>query len=296
MTDELTKTEFDALWPQIVNLKPKKVIITGGEPLIRADIFELIRALCAADPEGKVLRCLNTNGHLVTTSVARMLVGLIDEVRVSLDAMSISNDSLRGPGNFKAALRAIDMFYAAGFEPKVLITLTSVSLPDLEELVCLLLRKGINRINMNPFHPVGRGARHPEWHVDLAEAKAAVKRARRRCGLARSEPVGKACRLRGNCGVGQFLNIMPNGDVFPCHVLTRSEFRCGNVRDESLRVFCQSRLLGQLADLEFSEMAVGDPALQELSKSDACMGFVYRKVITSPEWLKHLSLSTGNDQ
>lgn len=44
-----------------------------------------------------------------------------------------------------------------------------------------------------------------------------------------------------NCGVGSFLNIMPNGDVFPCHVLTQREFRCGNVREDGLLEICRPR-------------------------------------------------------
>jgi radical SAM protein with 4Fe4S-binding SPASM domain len=40
---------------------------------------------------------------------------------------------------------------------------------------------------------------------------------------------------------------MPNGDVFPCHVLTEREFRGGNVREQSLVEICRRNgLLGQL--------------------------------------------------
>jgi MoaA/NifB/PqqE/SkfB family radical SAM enzyme len=127
LPDEMNTDEFTRLWPQIVALRPEKVVFTGGEPLLREDVLDLLRGLRHFDAQHHVLRCLNTNGHLVTPQVARALVGLADEVRVSLDAMQQRNDLLRGTGNFDAAVRALETYYAAGFEPKVLVTLTSVA-------------------------------------------------------------------------------------------------------------------------------------------------------------------------
>jgi MoaA/NifB/PqqE/SkfB family radical SAM enzyme len=135
LPDEMTTAEFDRLWPEMVALRPEKVVFTGGEPLLRADILELLGGLRAADAEHHVLRCLNTNGHLVTPELARALAGLADEAPVSVDALSSRNDALRGAGNFEQAMRALECFYSVGFEPKALVTITATSLPDLEELL-----------------------------------------------------------------------------------------------------------------------------------------------------------------
>ena len=48
-----------------------------------------------ADPRHVVTRCLNSNGRPVTPEVALALVGLADEVRVSIDALEERNDRLR---------------------------------------------------------------------------------------------------------------------------------------------------------------------------------------------------------
>jgi radical SAM protein with 4Fe4S-binding SPASM domain len=88
-----------------------------------------------------------------------------------------------------------------------------------------------------------------------------------------------------NCGVGSFLNIMPNGDVFPCHVLTQREFRCGNVRERSLLDTCRrSGLLGQLEALDFRELARQDERLSPLAHTNVCMGNVYANTKTLPVW------------
>ena len=292
LPDEMTTEEFARLWPEMVMLRPQKVIFTGGEPLLRADILELLGGLRAADPEHHVLRCLNTNGHLVTPELARALVGLADEVRVSLDALPERNDAMRGAGNFESALRALECYYAVGFEPKVLVTITAMSLPDLEELLSLLIEKKITRINLNGFRPIGRGAGHWEWKAQTDTVRAAVQRAWKRSYPNEPAPPEPAePETQTNCGVGSFLNIMPNGDVFPCHVLTQREFRCGNVREQSLLEICQRNgLLGQLKDLDFPAMAQADKRVTELTQPGTCLGNVYAQTKTLSVWKKALPI------
>lgn len=286
LPDELTTDDFSRLWPDFVSIRPQKVIFTGGEPLLRPDILDLLRGLREADPEHQVIRCLNTNGQLVTTEVAHALVGLADEVRVSIDGLPARNDALRGSGSFRDALQALEHFRDAGFQPKALVTVTLTSLPDLEELLCLLIERSITHINVNPFRQIGRGKGHPELVAQTAQISAAVERALSRClpGYPPSieSQVPESC---SNCGVGSFLNIMPNGDVYPCHVLVEREFRCGNVRDQSLRDIClSSGLLGNLQALNFRDLARQDQRVDELKQPKVCLGNVYSKTKTLSIW------------
>ena len=74
-------------------------------------------------------------------------------------------------------------------------------------------------------------------------------------------------------------------DVFPCHVLTQREFRCGNLRSTRLTEICgNTRLIGQLAKLDFRKMAVLDDRLIRLDHPGVCMGNVYPASKTSPVW------------
>ena len=291
LPDEMTTEEFARLWPEMVAVRPQKVVFTGGEPLLRSDILDLLRGLHDTDPEHHVLRCLNTNGHLVTPELARHLVGLADEVRVSLDGLPQRNDALRGEGNFDAAVHALECYYAVGFEPKVLVTLTSLSLPDLEELLCFLIQKKISRINLNGFRPIGRGKGHWEWRADSKEVRAAVRRAWERCYPDQPAPPDlPEPEAQCHCGVGQFLNIMPNGDAFPCHVLTEREFRCGNVREQGLLEICRRNgLLGELRALDFQELARQDKRVAPLTRPNTCMGTIYAKTRELPVWRNNLS-------
>jgi len=294
MPDELTTTQFASLWPQIVAIRPVKVVFTGGEPLLRHDLLNMLRGLQEADREHRVLRCLNTNGRLVTPQFARQIVGLVDDIRVSLDAMRKRNDTLRGEGNFDDALHALDCFQAAGFEPKVLVTVTSLSLPDLGELLRFLVQRRITRVGLNGFRPIGRGARYHEWTVTLEELQPALQQVWSACFPDQSIPIARyGTDCQSHCGVGHFLNIMPNGDVFPCHVLTQPEFRCGNIREQGLHEICRRNgLLGDLSKLDFKELAKMDGRLQGLTRPGECMGTVYAKTKSSFVWQERLQMLT----
>lgn len=286
---EMIGAELAPLWPQLAALRPAKVVFTGGEPLLRPDLLNLLRGLRAADPKHHIARCLNTNGHLVTPQLAQQLVGLADEVRVSIDALAERNDALRGPGNFAAALNALDCLHALGFEPKALVTVTSRSLPDLENLLCLLASRGITRVNLNGLRLIGRARRNTMWQASPAAVNAAVERARRRCYPQQPPPAAPAPAARRNCGVGQFLNIVPNGDVFPCHMLTQREFCCGNLRQDSLLDICRrDGPLGRLQALDFHALARNEKRLAELARPGTCMGSAYAATSELPVWQHHM--------
>lgn len=173
-----------------------------------------------------------------------------------------------------------------------LVTVTSQSLLDLEELICLLIEKKFTRINLNGFRPIGRGREHWELMVQPGDVRAAVQNARARCYPNEAAPPdGPEVESQTNCGVGSFLNIMPNGDVFPCHVLTQSEFRCGNLREQSLVEICRRQgLLGQLSSLDFKELARQEGQLAPLVHSRACMGEFYSKTRSLPVWSNNIPL------
>jgi len=84
---------------------------------------------------------------------------------------------------------------------------------------------------------------------------------------------------------------MPNGDIFPCHVLTDREFRCGNVREQSLVDICRrTELLGHLQALDFHDLARQDAHLVPLTQLRTCMGNIYATTKTLPVWRENLPL------
>jgi radical SAM protein with 4Fe4S-binding SPASM domain len=48
--------------------------------------------------------------------------------------------------------------------------------------------------------------------------------------------------------------VLPNGDVFPCHVLMQPDFRLGNIREQPLAAICFGGLLESLAGSRFADL------------------------------------------
>ncbi len=293
LPDELTTCDLGNFWINLKEMGPIKLVLTGGEPLLRDDLVPLLHRLRSIDRNHQIKRCLNTNGLLVTRSIATSLVGLVDEIRVSVDALAYRNDVLRGAGSFSAALRAIDTLYDVGFEPKVLITLTSVAEPDLEKLISLLLSRGIRRINVNEFKAIGRGAKRADLRPNSVRAQEIVSRLLDQHHS--SANISISSQSHKNCGVGHYINIAANGDVYPCHVLTQPEFHCGNIRNDKLQAICRRHgLLGQLQEMDFQNIAQSAPTLRGLAHQNVCMGTVFAETRNDAPWHELLPLSDIN--
>lgn len=286
LSQELQIEDLAQFWPDLILLSPKKLILTGGEPLLRQDLLEWLQELRKFNLNRSVQVCLNTNGHLLTTYLVRKLVGLVDEVRLSLDGLYNVNDELRGEGNFNAVIKAIECLKSGGFNPKILITVTSKNIMNLAELVEYLLAKGITLINLNYFRPIGRGKHHLDWIVDPDDIKSIMNKLWDNSFKNMPSHIHLENEIvQCHCGVGEYINILPNGDVFPCHVLSGQKFKCGNIKEESILKICSTDgFLADLSRLNFCHMAKQEVRLSELMRPGSCMGEVYAKTKSLPIW------------
>lgn len=75
-----TTAKWLRLWPQDVELEPRKLAITGGEPVLREDLLEILPGLRAVYRRRAVTDCLNTNGELLSPELATRLREVVDEV------------------------------------------------------------------------------------------------------------------------------------------------------------------------------------------------------------------------
>jgi len=281
-TAELTGDELGGLWPEVVALAPGKLVITGGEPLARPDVVDLLESYRRADCERRVPCCLNTNGTLVTAGLARRLAPLIDEVRVSIgDRHSASApeeagglEALDDDAN-EAEWEAIEAFRAAGLEPVVVLPVTRLVLERLPCFLQRLQRRGASRVRTVVVRRTGR-ARHlrpaPPSYGEVARALDAC--------TGRTRPPDEP--LVRHCGAGRFISVRPDGDVYPCYVLDSPEFRLGNIRRDRLAAMCaEDGLLGRLQDLDVEALAESDPVIGErLRQPGACLGEVIQDART----------------
>jgi MoaA/NifB/PqqE/SkfB family radical SAM enzyme len=157
MEYELNADELFTLAEEIAELKIFNVCLTGGEPLLRKEYFDIARYLA----EKKILVGTVTNGMLVTETVAKKMVESGFYVaQISIDGGTAEHhDAIRGVrGSFDRAVQAINYLKAAGLEHIYVSFIPMRSnLSSFSQLVELCLEIGVERIRTQPFVPIGRG-------------------------------------------------------------------------------------------------------------------------------------------
>ena len=133
------------------------MILTGGEPLVRADIFD-VAEYCS----GIFTRvAMATNGTLVDEAVAKKIADCgIQRVSISLDgATAATHDNFRGlPGSFEATLRGFDALRRAGVSVQVNVTVSRYNVAELGDILKLALDNGADAFHVFILVPVGCGA------------------------------------------------------------------------------------------------------------------------------------------
>jgi len=285
MKDELSLREMVTLFQDIVYLRPRRIVFTGGEPLFRTDLFDLAYALHDADKEHNIQRCINSNGTLINGEIAKKLVNLFDDIRISIDGLREVNDYLRGEGTFERALEAIDCIQMAGGDPTISVTITSINISGVKHFLSFLVgEKRIHNVHLSLFRASGRGLHRRDLLCSrerLIQATAEFWQEHFGIGVGQWHRSGN--RDTGNkefmnCGVGTYINIYPDGSVYPCHLLSFPEFCIGDVRSENLyAIYHRSDLMRKLRALNFEEIAQCAECFQELSTNGACLGKIYQE-------------------
>ena len=153
---ELSTDKCFKLIDEIAAVSSPVIILTGGEPLLRPDIFEI-----ASYGTNKGLRMvLATNGTLVTSSVARkMIESGIKRVSISIDGKDAhSHDAFRQEkGAFAGAMAGIEALKDAGMEFQINTTITSVNLDEIKDILELTKKLGAAAHHIFLLVPTGRG-------------------------------------------------------------------------------------------------------------------------------------------
>ena len=144
------------------------VILTGGEPLVRADLEECGRAIYEKGfPWGMV-----TNGLFLTPERLESLIRAgMHSATVSLDGFKEEHNWMRGhPESFDRAIKAIRMLAALpGFVFDVVTCVNKHNYPYLEELKQYLIGIGLKRWRLFTVFPIGRAAHDAELQLSPEE-------------------------------------------------------------------------------------------------------------------------------
>jgi radical SAM protein with 4Fe4S-binding SPASM domain len=145
------------------------MLFSGGEPLLRKDLFELIHYAT-----GKGMRTtLSTNGTLITRESAKELARCkMGYVGISLDGMEKTHDAFRRvKGSWKKALEGIERCKVEGLRTGLRITLTKHNYREVPDILDLSVEAEIPRICFYHLVYTGRGSDLIEADLDSAQTR-----------------------------------------------------------------------------------------------------------------------------
>lgn len=260
---ELTTEEGYKLMDEIASISKPILVLTGGEPLMRKDIFDL--ASYGTEKGLKVV--LGTNGMLIDENTARRLKdsGVV-RVAISIDSVNPKDhDEFRGlPGALEKSIQGLDNCLNIGLNVQVNTTVTLRNYHEIKDIIEFAEARNIDEMHLFFLVPTGRGENlkditPTQYEKMLKEViklrknyKINVKPTCAPQFMRIAKKMGEDfSRYSRGCLAGiSYCRINPLGDVTPCPYLP---LPVGNVREksfveiwESASVFCELREFSNL--------------------------------------------------
>lgn len=245
---ELDTAESLDLVSQAAELGARTMVFTGGEPMLRKDLFQVVEHACALGLRANII----TNATMIRTAqTARRFAELFGQVTVSLDGGTAeTHDRTRGKGSFARTRKAIGLLNEAGVQPAINHIVTSDNIDELEDFASFLEGIEVHSVRLMNHNDLGRGAGDAYdfgWsdHLRVQE-------------LVWTSPVaGKLkpdgprpvspCSVKGNCGMGgNEIYVDSLGDVYPCKLITDQQAHAGNIRRQRLSEIFAGPVLGAM--------------------------------------------------
>jgi heme b synthase len=243
---------------EIASISTPVIILTGGEPLLRPDIFDLARY--GTDKGFRMV--MATNGTLMTEeAVQKMMASGIQRISVSLDGPSSeTHDAFRKvKGAFESSLKGIELAKRGGLEFQINTTITQMNLHLIADILKLAVDLGAVAHHIFLLVPTGRGKELQDQEISALDYEKTLnwfyeqrervplqlkatcaphyyrilrQRAKKEGKKITPKEYGLDAMTRGCLGGISFCFLSHVGQVQPCGYL---ELDCGNVRKQSFK-------------------------------------------------------------
>lgn len=152
---ELTTEQIKSLIKQLADLKVRFFAVTGGEPLTRRDLFDVLSYADSLDLKTGIA----TNGFLIDEKISKKIKDSnVSSVQISLDGMEETHNSIRrNPLSFKKAVDSIRLLKDLKIPlVSVATTITPLNIKELDKIRRLLESLGIDLWRIGVIMPIGR--------------------------------------------------------------------------------------------------------------------------------------------
>jgi heme b synthase len=271
---ELSTQEALRVMDEIAVVGKPVIILTGGEPLLRSDIFDLARY----GTEKGFRMVMATNGTLFTgETVQKMKESGIQRISISLDGPdSETHDAFRRvKGSFEGSLRGIEMAKKGGLDFQINTTITRINLHLIPDILRLAVDLGAVALHIFLLVPTGRGKELQDQEISPGDYEKTLhwfyeqrdkvplqlkatcaphyyrilrQRAKKEGKKMTPQEYGLDAVTRGCLGGIAFCFISHVGQVQPCGYL---ELNCGNVKETLFQeIWANSEIFQQLRNTD----------------------------------------------
>lgn len=163
-TEELSTAQYLEILASFIQFakdtgRSASIEFSGGNPLLREDFVDILRATHAAKRAGIIthVRILANPEGLDEKMVETLKEVEVDDYFISLDGLEAVNDGIRGKGNFQAALRGIRALVKAGIQANVKATVFRPNAHQVVDMLKLALAEGVGEFRLGPLIIAGSG-------------------------------------------------------------------------------------------------------------------------------------------
>jgi len=273
---ELTIIEIEKIFEEVSQMGLEKIVITGGEPLLRKDIVDILKI---AKKYAQVQ--LLTNGTVFNEEVLNEVVKYVDIIQFSIDSPNdIEHNAIRGKDTFSKTLNTVKYIRELGFKNIVFATTpTPSNNVDLERMVDFSIENGARRLHVNRYVPLGRANNDDYAKFNIEEfyrrADDAYTYVSGLYGTAIKDKksldfsidisgdfvnsvysIGK----KYSCGLNKsIMSVDSNGDIYLCQAIHSDKLKIGNIREKNMKSI-----------LENSNTCYGCFSVDNLNKCNEC--------------------------
>jgi len=297
-TGELSTERAKKLIAEIAVLKPGWVIVEGGEPLLRADLFELLKLMRQSQLETHLI----TNGMLLNPEIITTLKKLGVRVMISIDgATKATFEAIRGGANFETVIKSAENCAKAGILEAINFTILKTNYTEIPQFFKLAASIGTKKIT---FIGLKRCQDYLKELLSPEEYKEAIKltcEAAQRTGIefffdepffwATVKELGFLAHMPASgagilapattaCIFGEYIFIEPNGEVKPCSF---APITVGNVSVESLDKIWHEMLVSPLLN-QIRDPKTRTGSCQACQYLVECKGCRSRTYVLTGDW------------
>lgn len=241
LDEELSREQLLQVFKQYLDLAKEwglsrdnnRISVTGGEPLLRKDLFWLLGKF--KEHGDKLRYSLMTNATTIDKKTAEKIrLAGVSGVQVSLEGIGKANDEIRGRGSFARAEKGIRALLDEDIKIAISMTVTMNNLGEIPSLIEFCLENSIDFLGVRRLIPIGRGEEMRKKMLEPQQVKNLCRFVlRKNQELAEN---GKKLRIMLGCEDGLLaqdtdyepqgctagyysFSLLPNGDIYPCRRL-----------------------------------------------------------------------------